>query len=291
MSRAMTAASSRRSNGPRSRCSTAVRVRRTECFGHEAASSGIDDRSRTRSTKMPGVTTVSGSMVAGFDDTGDLDDGQLRGGRHHRAEVACGLAVQQVSRPVGDVSADQCDVPADRVLQHVVAAVDGAGLLAVGQRGADTRRAEERADARTGGSHPLGQVALRNHLECDLAVPIQRVEHVRIRLPGKRTDHPADATGGQQGGQTGVAIARVVADDGQIRGAVLDQCVDERRGHARHAEATDEDRCAVLDSGDGIPGVRIEGGAAHDGAPPSSSNSGSTSAAMRNAEFASGTPQ
>ena len=165
---------------------------------------------------MPGVTTVSGSMspTSTTRDTSAIVS--VGGGRHHRPEVAGGLAVHQVAGPVADMRADQRDVAADRVLQHVVAAVDGAGLLALGQGRADAGGAEERADARARGAHPLGQVALRHDLEVDLARTVEPVEHIGVGLARERADDLAHPSGREQRGQPGVAVAGVVADDRQV---------------------------------------------------------------------------
>jgi len=126
-----------------------------------------------------------GVEVTDRDDPGDLRHGQGGRRRHHRPEVAGGLAIDQVAHGVGDMGPDQGDVTADGILQHVVAAVDGARLLSLGQRRADPGRAEEGADPRAGGSHPLSEVALRNDLEVDLPVAIEPVEDPRGGLSGE----------------------------------------------------------------------------------------------------------
>jgi hypothetical protein len=41
-------------------------------------------------------------------------------------------------------------------------------------------------------AHTLGEVALRHDLEVHLSAAVQTVEHIRIRLAGKRTNHLAD---------------------------------------------------------------------------------------------------
>ena len=56
-------------------------------------------------------------------------------------------------------------------------AVDMANLLAFGELGAGPGGAEERADTRAGGAHPLREVALRDELELDLAGLVEAVEH------------------------------------------------------------------------------------------------------------------
>jgi len=76
------------------------------------------------------------------------------------------------------VGTDQCDIAANRVLQQVIAAIDGPQLLTFGERGADAGRAEECSDARSSSPHAFGQVALRYHLKGDLARAVQAVEYV-----------------------------------------------------------------------------------------------------------------
>ncbi len=142
----------------------------------------------------------------------DLDDDGGRGGGHHRTEVAGGLAVDEVAHPVGAVGADQGDVAADRVLEHVGAPVDLAGLLALGQRRADAGRAEERADPGAGRAHPLGEVALRHQLQLDPAGAVEAVEDPGVLLARERADHLAHPPLGQQRGQARVAVAGVVVD-------------------------------------------------------------------------------
>ena len=124
----------------------------------------------TVSTKIPGVTTISGSIWPASTTCVDLDDRVRCGSGHHRPEVARGLAVDEVAERCPTAGAlISATSPRDRILQHVVAAVDGAPLLALGQRRADPGGAEEGADAGAGGAHPFGQVALRHDLQLDLA--------------------------------------------------------------------------------------------------------------------------
>ena len=49
-----------------------------------------------------------------------------------------------------------------------------------------------------------------------------------------------------------MADAGVVAGDGQVLGALLDQAVDQRVGLADGAEAAEQDDGAVLDAGHGL---------------------------------------
>ena len=138
----------------------------------------------------------------------------------------------------------------DRILEHVVAAVDHARLLAFGEQRAVAGRREERADAGAGGADALGEIALRHELELDLAGAVQRVEHVRIGLARKRADDLAHALRLEQRGEAGLAVAGVVVDDGEVARALRDQRVDQLGRHAGRAEAADHHRRAVVNVGD-----------------------------------------
>src|SRR5215470_10244616 len=89
-----------------------------------------------------------------------LDDGGLRRHGHQRGEVPGGLVEDAVAPAVGLPGADDGEVGAERLLEDVLLAVDGPGLLALGDLGADTGGGEEAADAASAGTDPLSQRAL-----------------------------------------------------------------------------------------------------------------------------------
>ena len=142
-----------------------------------------------------------GIELAERHDLVHLRDRAFRRRRHDRAEVARGLAVDEVAPAVAALGLDQREVGVDRVLEHVAAAVDRARLLALGERRAVAGRREERADAGAGGADALGEVALRHQLELDLAGAVERVEHVRVGLARERADDLAHAPRLEQRGQ------------------------------------------------------------------------------------------
>src|SRR4051812_20412028 len=117
--------------------------------------SGRDNRFRIETAEVDGLA--------------HLRDRALRRGRHDRTEVPRRLAIDEVPPAVAAVGLDQRDVGVDRMLEHVLPAIDLPRLLAFGEQRAVTGRAEERADACAGGANALGQVALRHQLELDLA--------------------------------------------------------------------------------------------------------------------------
>ena len=184
---------------------------------------------------MPGVTIASGSSAPSATISSTCATVQRRRGRHDRAEVARRLAVDEVAPAVGLERLDQGDVGVDRILEHVVAAVD--------RRASPCRSAssvpkpvgvKNAADAGAGRADPLGEVALRHQLEFDLAGAVEPVEDLASRAwRGNEQMILRTRPRLEQRGQPGVAVARVVADDGQVGRALLKQRVDQRRSGVR----------------------------------------------------------
>ena len=181
-------------------------------------------------------------QLTDVDDLAHLDHGRGRGGGHHRPEVARRLAIDEVAHPVGSMCFDERDVAADRVLEQVLAPVDGALLLALGERRPHAGGGVERADARARGTHPFGEIALRHQLELDLARAVEPVEHPGVRLPRERADHLAHLAVLEQRGQSDVPVAGVVVHHGQVARTRADQRVDQFDGLARGAESSDRAR-------------------------------------------------
>jgi hypothetical protein len=65
---------------------------------------------------------------------------------------------------------DQREVAAEPTLHHVLASVEGPGLLALGHEGADAGRGEEGGNPRAAGPDPFGQRALGGQLDFDLSL-------------------------------------------------------------------------------------------------------------------------
>src|SRR5262245_4075621 len=98
-----------------------------------------------------------------------LGDGELCRHGHDRPEVARRLAVDEVAPTVTLVRLDQGHVGMNGELQHIITAMDAARLAIAGQKRAVAGRRVEGANPRTRGTDAFGQVALRHHLEFDLA--------------------------------------------------------------------------------------------------------------------------
>ena len=89
-------------------------VRQAACLKPAGRGRGALRSCTTRCTKMPGVTTCFRVELAELDHLVHRRDGQLRRRRHHRAEVARRLAVDQVAPAVAALGLDQRDVGVDR---------------------------------------------------------------------------------------------------------------------------------------------------------------------------------
>ena len=93
----------------------------------------------------------------------------LAGGRHHRIEVARGLAVDEIALGVALPGIDDREVGDEAALHDVALAVELALLLALGDHGAGAGRGEEGRNAGAAGADALGQRALRVELDLELA--------------------------------------------------------------------------------------------------------------------------
>src|SRR6266480_3674746 len=164
-------------------------------------------------------------------------------------------AVDQVAQLVGLMGGHQSEISRQRVLQHVAPAVDHPGLLALGERSAETGRGEERTDPSARGADPLGQGALRHELELDGPGPPGRVEVPGVGLARERADHLANPAVADQRGQALIAAACAVAHHGQLAGAALQQRLDQRDRLPGRAEPSYQYGRAVRDAGHRFEGA------------------------------------
>jgi hypothetical protein len=192
---------------------------------------------------MPGVWMSSGFERAGGDDLLDLDQCHLAGGGHHRVEVAGRLAEHQVAALIGLPRLDDGQVGDEAGLHDVVAAVEVADFLALGDQGADAGGGEEGRDARAARADALGQGALRVELQLQLAGQILALELLVLADVGR--DHFRDLAGLQQLAEAEAVDAGVVGDDGQALDAAVAQAGDQVLGNAAQAEAAGHDGHAV----------------------------------------------
>ena len=138
-----------------------------------------------------------------------LRHGELRGRRHHRAEVHLRVAKGEIAVPVGHVGAHEREVALDGLLEHVLATIEAAHLLAARQLGAETDGRIESRDAGAAGADALGKGALRHAFELDLAVHPKALEGRGLLglAPRGRAHHLAHEAGLDQ-------LMRVASSDG-----------------------------------------------------------------------------
>ena len=204
----------------------------------------------TRSTKMPGVTTASGSSAPERHDLVDLHDRRRRGRRHDRPEVARRLAVDEVAPAVRLQRADRArsrrgsGTPArTRGRRSSRASLPSASSVPtpVGEKNAPM---------------PAPAARMRSaRLPCGTSSSsispgaVQAVEHPRVVLPRERADDLAHPPRREQRGEPGVAVAGVVVDDRQVARALLDERVDQLDRLPGSPEAADHHRRTVGDAG------------------------------------------
>ncbi|CAK7285883.1 hypothetical protein SGPA1_40143 [Streptomyces misionensis JCM 4497] len=202
-----------------------------------------------------------GVDLAGLDELLDLGDRDAPGHRGQRVEVPRGLAEHEVPVPVAPDGPDEGEVGADAALQHVLGAVELADLLgrrskchpavsvvaprqsAVGDLRAHAGRGVEGGDSGPAGAQPLGQRALRNHLDLQLAgqiLPRELLVGADVR-PG----HAGDPAGRQQHRESRVQRPAVVGDDAQSADPAFVQGMDQYVRYAAQPESADRQRRAV----------------------------------------------
>jgi hypothetical protein len=74
-----------------------------------------------------------GVEFAKLDHTINLDHREISGHRHDRIEIPRRLYVSQITPAVGLVGLDQRDIALQRLLEHMQAAIDLAGFLALAE--------------------------------------------------------------------------------------------------------------------------------------------------------------
>src|SRR5690242_1438832 len=179
----------------------------------------------------------------------DFGDDIIGGGGHHGIEVARGLAVDEVAPAVAFPRLDEREVAAQAALHYVHAAVEFAGLFALGDHGAVAGGCVEGGNARAAGTEALAERALRVQLDLQLAAKHKLLEE--LVLPDVGRDHFLDLALLEEQTDAEVIHAGVIADDGEVLRAFAANGGDEVLRDAAEAEATHEYGGAVVELGDG----------------------------------------
>ena len=148
--------------------------------------------------------------LAGFDEMLDLGDRDPPGGRHHRVEIARGLAIDEVAFAVALPGVDDRQIGDDAALHDIGLAVEFAQLLALGDQRADAGLGEKRRNAGAAGADALGERALRVEFELELALQIKIGEQPVLADIGR--DHLADLPGFEQQPEPGAVDPGIVRD-------------------------------------------------------------------------------
>ena len=139
-----------------------------------------------------------------------LGNGDFRGGRHHRIEVLRGFSINEIAQPVATPGFDQREIGGERAFQQVAAAVELAHLFAVRDHRPHAGRRIKCGNACAARANSLGQRALRDERQLELARQHQRFQqlvfaHVAAQV---RSDH----AGLQHDAGADAVDAQVVAD-------------------------------------------------------------------------------
>ena len=163
---------------------------------------------------MPGVWMWSGSSSPAGTRCSTSATVIFAGGRHHRVEVARGLAVDEVAGGVALPGLDDGEVGEQAALHHVFLAVELLHFLALGDQRADAGLGVEGRDAGAAGADALGQRALRVEFQLQLAGEELLREQLVLADIGR--DHLLDLPRLQKQAQPDAVDAGIVGDDGQI---------------------------------------------------------------------------
>ncbi|VVT10590.1 hypothetical protein ERY430_50141 [Erythrobacter sp. EC-HK427] len=181
-----------------------------------------------------------------------LNYGGLTSHGHDRAKISCCLAVDEVPPTIGPVGLHERQIGMNRIFQDIVAPVDFAGFLALGQLGPEAGWREYGPKARARRLDACGEITLRNKLQLQFAGAIAFLEmagpdHARVGA-----DNLAHSARTNQGSDANIAGARVIADDGQVGSALRHNAFNQFCGHAGLAEAADHNGGSILQTRQGL---------------------------------------
>ena len=139
----------------------------------------------------------------------------------------------------------------DGQLKHIVPTLDQARLFGLsrggfGKLGAVTCRREKPANASAGGADALGQIALGDEFELNLAAVVKAIKNVGVGLPGKAANDLSHPTRFEESSHAVLAVARVVVDHRQVPRTLLNQALNELTWDACGAKAPHQNGGTVL---------------------------------------------
>ena len=141
------------------------RLRRGALFDALLGGSDLDDALHENAGRMD-VVRID---LAGRHQVLDLGHRDLRRRRHHRVEIARGLAIDEIACGIALPGMDHGDVGEQAAFHEVLLAIEFLHFLALGDQGADAGLGEEGGNAGAAGADAFGQRALRVEFQLQLA--------------------------------------------------------------------------------------------------------------------------
>jgi hypothetical protein len=153
----------------------------------------------------------------------DLRDRIVAGHRHYNIKISHGFAKGDIAEAVATMRANESKIRMQRLFEDVFTPVDDTAFLAFRQLRAGSGGSEKPAQTGTRGTNPLGQSALRNELEFDLALQIEILERDRPGIVWEGRGDFANAAVLDQATQRPVSCTGTVVDNRQIFDAFAPQ--------------------------------------------------------------------
>ena len=188
---------------------------------------------------------------AQFDEMARLHDGQIGCHRHYWIEVPARAPIGKIAPAVSMPSLNQSDIGVQGALHNINSAIEFTRLLASGELGSGRSRSIECRNPASSSANPLGQSALRHDFQRDFAGAVLFFKR-RGRGPGKAAYqfcHPARC---KQSWQTGRTETRIVGDDREIPGIMVDQSGNQFLRLANNAKAAQKNDRAIPDAAEGL---------------------------------------
>src|SRR5260370_14517332 len=128
--------------------------------------------------KNSGRVDVVGVDSAGLDQMFDLRNGDLRGRRHHRVEVARRLPIDEVALAISFPGMDDCEIGDEATLHNVAFPIEAANFLALRHQGADTRLGKKCRYPGSPRPYPFCESTLRIEFDVEVTPATKIREHL-----------------------------------------------------------------------------------------------------------------
>src|SRR5271168_280063 len=192
----------------------------------------------------PGRMNLIGVKLAKLDEFFDFGDDVIRRGGHHGIEVARRLAINQVAPAIALPRFNKRKVPPQSTFENILPPLKFARFFSLGNQSAVTRRRVERWNSRPARAQALRKRTLRVQLDLHLASQDQLLEKFVLTHIGR--NHFLNLPLLQQHADAEIIHARIIADNGEFPCSFAPHRLDKVFRNAAKAEATHQNRGAVL---------------------------------------------